>query len=1054
MKSTSKPKGRLFRINQLPEFFRNLFSWTTLLSLASISILSIHSVTGSTKYWKSIQQNFIIKGHVSDSEGTPLSEASVKIKQANITSKTDINGNFLLEVESEQDSLIISYVGFFTQTIPIGKTREFNIQLIENEEDKRINEVVVVGFGTQKKSTLVGAVSSASITELRKFSTPSLSNTIGGKIAGVITRQSSGEPGYDAASVYIRGIASISGGRSPLVIVDGVERDLQTYWNTINIEEIADFTVLKDATATAVYGNRGANGVIVITTKRGLIGRPQVSFRSEFATVTPLRIPDIINSYEYASLHNEALFNIGQNPRYTEEELAKYRDGSDPYLYPDVDWYDVTMKESTKQSINNLGVSGGTEFVKYFVNLGYTLQEGIYEENSLNEYRSNAILNRYQFRSNVDMQLASNFKLDIGLAGIISGTNFPGVRAGASPFAHLEIVTPLMYPLKNPDGSNPGAIGVDGAVNPLTLLTDMGYIKQFYNTLVTNMNLKWDLSKWISGLSVNSLVSYDLVDVAQNFRTKSPRTFFYTRDPVTGEDVYSLVREESALGFGTNNEKYRTIYGELSLAYEKKIDDHQFNALLLGNKREFININAPNSISNLPERRQGLVGRLTYNYDSRYLLEMNAGYNGSENFPKGKQYGFFPSIGLGWLISNESFWNKEFVNSLKIRGSYGLVGNDRIGGNRFLFMSSYNKSAAGYIYGMNQNNGIGGKSEGAIGNLDVTWEKAYKTNLGLDIELFNSAVTIQADYFHEKRTDQLLQRNSVPWFTGYPGSVIPFGNIGITSNQGFDGSIQLRKQTESGFYYSFLGNMTFTKNKIIENDVPFIFEHHNPRGRPIGAAAGYLSQGFFENQTDIDNSPDQNIFGTYGPGDIKYQDLNNNNKIDLEDISYFGKYGSEPQVMYGFGSTIAWKGFDLSIFFTGAANRDFFYERGWMMNPFLAGVGKYNVLKEYYDNRWIPGEDNSEAIYPAVRPASGNNVTTSDFWLKNGNYLRIKNAEIGYQLNKNLVSKMRISNLRFFIQGTNLHTWDHIKAIDPEANYGTVGHPLNRNINFGLNVTF
>ncbi|HWK59054.1 MAG TPA: TonB-dependent receptor [Parapedobacter sp.] len=1002
---------------------------------------------------KNQQEPFIVRGIVSDESGELLVDASVQVLPAKREVKTGLDGRFLIEADSERDSLIVSYVGYTTKRLVIGKEREFNVRLEIDEEGQKLNEVVVVGFGTQKKTTMVGAVSSVSVGEIRKFSTPSLSNTIGGKIAGVITRQSSGEPGYDAASVYIRGIASISGGRNPLVIVDGVERELQNYWNTINIEEIADFTVLKDATATAVYGNRGANGVIVITTKRGSVGKPKVTFRSEFATATPLRVPNVINAYEYASLHNEALANVGEAPRYTTEEINKFRDGSDPYIYPNVDWYDVVLKETTKQSINNLGVSGGTEYIKYYVNLGYTLQEGIYNESSLNDYNTNALLNRYQFRSNVDMKLASNFDMNLGLSGIVSGTNYPGVGTG-SAFAIMELVTPLMYPLTNPDGSAPGAIGVDGAINPYTLLTQMGYTKQFYNTIVSNLNFRWDLSSVLPGLAVKGLVAYDVVDITQNFRSKSPETYYYTRDSETGEDIYTLVSSESALGYGLANENYKTVYGDLSITYDQTFGQHSVSALLLGNKREFINVNAGSSLANLPERRQGLVGRFTYNYGAKYLLELNAGYNGSENFPKGKQYGLFPSIGAGWVVSNEDFWNANVVNMLKLRGSYGLVGNDQIGGGRFLFLSSYNKSAAGYVYGLNQNNSIGGKSEGSIGNQDVTWEKAYKTNVGADIELFNAAVSFQGDYFYELRKDQLLRRSSVPWYSGYPTGVIPYGNIGVTSNWGFEGSLQVRNTTSSGFFYSLLANFTFTKNKVIENDVPYIFEHHNPRGRAIGAASGYLAQGFFRDEEDIANSPSQSIFGTYGPGDIKYVDLNGNERIDLEDITYFGEYGPEPLVMYGFGTTLAWKGFDASLFFTGAANRDFFYGSGWPMRPFFTAVGKYNVLREYYDNRWVPGEDNADAVYPAIRAASENNYTNSSLWRKNGNYLRIKNAEVGYSFDSHLTAKIGITNLRLFVQGTNLYTWDHIKAIDPESNYGTGGHPITRNVNFGINVIF
>lgn len=998
--------------------------------------------------------SFVLSGTVTNTKDEALPGASVSVKGKSKSATTDINGKFLIEVNTTEDSIVVSFIGYKTHTIKVGALRNVTIKLEADIEGQKLNEVQVVGYGTQKKATLVGAVSSVSVREIQKFSTPSLTNAIGGKLAGVVTRQTSGEPGYDAAKIFIRGLVSQSGNNKPLIIVDGAERELQDYWTTMNIQEIESFSVLKDAAATAVYGNRGANGVVLITTRRGTVGKPKVTFRSEAAIVTPMRIEDNINSYEYAQLHNEALANVGQPLRYTPEEIQKYKDQSDPYMYPDVNWYDVVLKKHTKQLINNLGVSGGTEAVKYYINLGYTLQEGIYKEDLANTYKTNAALKRYNFRSNVDVKLRKNFSLELGLAGILSSTNFPGRSAGGI-FTALKLTAPNTYPVKNPDGSQPGAYG-DLELNPWAVITQTGYTRQFYNTLVSNLGLKWDLSSVVKGLSARGLVAFDVVDITQNVRSKRPATFFYSKDPVTGVETYKPYATETPLGFYNLNETYKTTYGQVAIDYARSFGSHNVTGLLAAERREFINVNAGNSVANLPERRQGLIGRFTYNYDYRYLLEFSAGYNGSENFPKGNRYGFFPSVGVGWIVSNEKFWNKDVVSTLKLRSNYGMVGNDRIGGARFLFLTTYNKSATGYTFGVNQNINPGGKSEARFGNMDVTWETAYKFDAGIDLELWGGKVTLTADYFHERREGQLLERRAVPLFAGYPSGTLPFGNLGITTNKGYEGSFQVRNTTRNGFYYSFNGNFTFAKNVIVENDAPApLFPYQDLRGHAIGSNLGYVALGFFQDQHDIDNSPSQtDLQSIIAPGDIKYQDLNGDGRINFADQTVIGKLGSEPQIMYGFGATAAFKGFDASIFFTGAARRDFFFTQGWTAWAFSGSVGYYNVMQQAYDRRFIVGGDNKDAIFPAVRAGSKNNYTGSTLWKRSGDYLRIKNAEIGYTLPAALIKKIKLSSLRVFIQGTNLATWDHIKVIDPESDFGTGGYPIPKTINFGLEVNF
>lgn len=1001
-------------------------------------------------------RDFVLSGTVKDENDEVLPGATVKIKGTSKGAQTNMYGKFLIEVEKGQDSLIVSFVGYTTKTVKIGNRKTIIINLVPDAEGQKLADVQVVGYGIQKKTSVVGSIATVSVKDIQKFSTPSLTNAIAGKLAGVITRQTSGEPGYDAAKIFIRGQVSQQGVNKPLIIVDGAERELQDYWTTMNIQDIESFSILKDASATAVYGNRGANGVVLITTKKGAVGKPKVSFRTETAVVSPLRVVDYINGPEFAGLVNEAFTNVGQPVKYTDAEIQKYKDGSDPYLYPNVNWNDVVLRKHTMQSISNLGISGGSESVRYYVNLGYTIQQGVYNEDKKVPYATNAAVKRYNFRSNTDFQLTKNFSLSLGLSGIISTANYPG-RGAPQIFQALQFTPPNAYPIVNPNGSSPGGFG-NIQLNPFAVITQTGYTKQYYTTLVNNISAKWDLSSVVKGLFVTGLAAYDVVDITQDVRQKMPALFNYTKN-TAGQDVYTNVSTETPLGFYTLNENYKTVYVQTAINYARAFGKHNVTGLIAAERREFTNVNAGNSITNLPERRQGLIGRLTYGFDSRYLLELNAGYNGSENFPHGKQYGFFPSVGGGWIISNEKFWNKSVVSSLKLRGSYGLVGNDRIGGDRFIFQSTYNKDAPGYVFGSGQNVNPGGKSEARIGNENVTWEKAYKSNLGIDLELFDGKFTLTADVFHERREGQLLARASVPIFAGYPSGTLPYGNLGITTNKGFDGSFQIRNTTKGGFYYSVNGNFTFAKNTIIENDAaPALYPWQELRGHPIGANLGYVGIGFFKDQQEIDNSPNQTALQSIiRPGDVKYKDINNDGKIDNADRTVIGTNGSDPQMIFGLGTTVAWKGVDVTIFLQGAARRDYFFSSGnqaYTVWAFSGGAGVNNVIQQIYDQRWVPGADNANAKFPAVRPLSTNNYIPSTVWQRKGDYLRIKNAEIGYTLPARISKKLAVRSIRIFAQGTNLATWDYIKAVDPESDFGTGAYPITRNYNFGLDLNF
>ncbi|MBN9384685.1 MAG: TonB-dependent receptor [Chitinophagaceae bacterium] len=1001
--------------------------------------------------------SFVLSGTIVNERSEPMPGANIKvIGSSNKGATADVYGKFLLEVDDESDSILVTFVGYKSlrqRVSNLGGRKDVIIKMEPDHEGQKLNETVVVGFGSQKKNSVTGAIATVKVSDLQQVATPSLSNAIGGRLPGVITRQTSGEPGYDAANVFIRGLATFTGSQSPLILVDGVERDM----NQLNVQEVESFSILKDASATAVYGIRGANGVILINTKRGKEGKPQVSFRTENAQLSPLRLPKFINSYEYATLANEAMTRGGApQPFYTPDQVEGYRTHSDPYLYPDVDWVSVVLRKHTFQTINNLSITGGNQTFKYYTNVGYTVQQGLYNEDKTVPYPTNTSYKRYNFRSNVDVNLSKSLSMSLNLGGITSNGNYPGNGA----FLIMEAInlTPNnAYPVRNPDGSIPGS-GTFLGMSPFSKTTQSGYTKEFRSTIQSSLGTKWDLSSLVTkGLYLRGLFAYDFYDVQGNGRPKQPQTYQYLGKDANGVDQYKLILTETPLGYTRYNVSNRAYYLEASANYDRTFGKHTVNGLLLGNRREYVDLTAGTSIANIPFRRQGLAARVTYDYSTRYLVQFDMGYNGSENFPPGKRYGFFPSVSLGWVPSKEKFWNVNVINYLKIRGSYGKSGNDQIGGARFLYQTTIDKGAENYLFGQSQTTVTSnGFAEAMIGNNNLSWEVSEKANIGTDMELFNGRVTLTVDAFREHRTGILLQLQQIPSSAGYPGSIIPYANLGAVNNHGIEGNIEVRNRTRGGFYYSFQGNFTFARNKVIEDNTPLKqYPYQNSRGQSINRFYGFVADGIYKDQADVDKGPDQTYLQTViRPGDIKYKDLNGDGKIDANDQTFIG-FARTPEIMFGFGGTVAYKGVDLSIFFAGAA-RTSMYMSGRSTWAFADGVGVYNVTREYFDHRWVPGAaDNSKAEYPAIlNVKSTNNFVSSTQWLRNGNYLRVKSAEIGYNFPRSLTQRVKINSFRLFINGTNLGLWDHIKIVNPEDDGPNENYPLQRSINFGAQVTF
>lgn len=999
------------------------------------------------------QSPHVLNGRVTDQQGEALAGATVMIKNSNQGTQTDIDGNFILEIPSPEAIIVITYQGYFPIESPAGNDRERSFVMEFDEEQSKLEEVVVVGFGTQKKVTVTGSVTSVSVKALEQSTAPSLSNALAGRMPGIITRQTSGEPGYDQAQVYIRGMGTWVS-RTPLVLVDGVERGMSAL-NSINAQEIESFSVLKDASATAVYGVRGANGVILITTKRGVQGRPKVSFRSETGLLTAQRMPQYINGVEYAELWNEAYENMGQGEFFSDEEIQRYASGEDPYLYPNVDWTDEIMKKNTYQTINNLSINGGTEVIRYYANVGLTEQSGLWKTDPNNTYNTNINMRRYNLRSNIDVNVTKNLLFEFGLGGIIQQGNYPA-RSAPDIFDALRKTPPIAFPKVNPDGTPAGITQFLGS-NPWGMVTQSGYLIEARNTVQGTFGGKWDLSDFVTpGLSLNGKFAYDHYYRSNVRREKSFEVKQYLgKDPNTGEDRYSeILREASPLGYATGNEAERVYYTELLANYSRSFGKHDVSGMVMYNQRDRVRLTAGESMLNLPYRRLGTASRFTYAYDNRYLVEVNAGFNGSENFPKGNRFGFFPSASAGWILSNESFWgDNNPVNHLKIRGSVGKVGNDDLGQDiRFLFLTSMKTvGAQSYRFGDNMRL-MPGIEEDQTGNENVTWEVATKTNLGLDLEMFRSKVVLQVDAFWEDREGILIQRQQIPFVTGFYPWVIPYANLGRAKNRGIDGMLEVKNSTPSGWYYSFRGNFTYAKNTIIENDEPQQrFPWLSAKGHPIDQPFGWVAEGIFQNDEEIANSPEQRLGRQTQPGDIKYRDLNDDNIIDDNDRMAIG-YPRTPQLVYGFGGTVAYKGFDISLFLTGASKTSIFLN-GSTMYPFQDGVGTFNVQREYYDNRW--SSESPDGKYPgAITVANPNNNRTSTLWQVDGSFLRLKNAEVAYTFTQPQLANWGMNSIRLFVNGVNLHTWDKVKIMDPESNSGTNFYPLQRTLNFGLQVNF
>ncbi|MDG3583011.1 SusC/RagA family TonB-linked outer membrane protein [Galbibacter pacificus] len=1002
-----------------------------------------------------------IEGVVYDDAGMPLPGASVMEKNTTNGVQTDFDGKYTIAVDSESAILIFSYVGMKSQEIVVGGQTAIKVTL--QNDLQSLDEVVLVGYGKQKKISVVGAQSTIEAKDLEQ-PVANIGTMLAGRVAGLTGVQRDGLPGYDGADIWIRGISTF-GNSNPLILVDGVERSL----DNLDPRDIASFSILKDASATAVYGIRGANGVILIETKRGEIGKPEVSIDYNEGFTFFTRLPDLANGETYMRLANEALTTRGQEPKYAEDYIQNTVNNEDQFLYPDVDWMDAVFKDYGRNRRASVNVTGGAEDALYYVSLGYYDETGLFITDGLESYNSDTRFKRYNFTSNLTLDITKTTKVNIGIQGYLSEGTYPGAGVGSVFSAAME-APPVEYPILYPGGYVPGKSSNGGLRNPYADVARRGYQNENKNQMYSNLRVTQELSFLTKGLSWTGMFAFDTYNEQFINRSKRESTYFVDQNFPYTEDGALLLNEtftgQNFLGYGNSNGGNRRFYLETSFNYDRTFDKHRFGGLLLFNRTDYVDAFADNFTASIPYRNQGLAGRITYSYDDRYFVEVNAGYNGSENFAPSNRYGFFPSFAAGWIISNEDFFEplSGVIDYLKIRYSDGKVGSATTNNDndRFLYISRVEQNDDwGFDFGESPQFTTGIRE--TYYGVDVTWAEARKQDLGIELNVLDNSVQIIFDVFKEYTKGAFLQRGDLPNYIGLYSD--PYGNLGIVENKGFDGSLNYRKSFGE-LNVGIRGNFSYNRNEIIENGQPQqLYEWQDKRGTPLLANFGYVAERLYtlEDDTDgdgfitPDDGPFPTQFGQIMPGDIKYEDLNNDGKIDSYDQKEIGQ-GDVPALTYGFGITADYKGFDISLFFQGQNEADRMIG-GSGIQPFVGGGGTGN-LYTVAEDRWTPENNNPHALYPRLSYGDtglgqNNNTQGSTWWLREINFLRLKTAEIGYTLPKNISDKLSLGNTRFYVRGTNLFTISDFDLWDPELNTGNGGvYPNISVVSMGVNVLF
>ena len=1002
-----------------------------------------------------------ISGTVTDVNGA-LPGVTVVVKGTTNGTITDNDGKFKLSIPVDAKILIFSFIGMKTQEVLIAGKASVNIKL--EEQTVAIDDVVVVGYGTQKKVTITGAVSSVGGTQLLQSPVANVSSTLGGRTPGLLVVQRSGEPGVDQSTLRIRGIGTFSGSQEPLVLVDGIE---STSMNDIDPNEIENVAILKDASATAVYGVRGANGVVLVTTKRGKISKPQFSLTSNFGITKFTAMRKLMNAYEWASSldlgYQYQSFATGVFiPKFTAQDLQLFKDGTDPIWHPNVNWFDLAFKDHSTQQQYNLNISGGTDHVKYFISAGYLNQIGLMKNfDYVKDYWDlNPHFKRYNIRTNFDFNVTKNLSLTVNISNVFEEKQGINAPDASGAIRYIQLSNPIGAPGMI-DGlfiSNPTPLVQGG--NPILSIYSMNYSRRYTNYLDGSFRANYLLDQVTKGLSVHGTISYKNYNFQNTYYWKGYDSYTAIKQADNTTKIVQSGFAGSTGGGTLETNKNRMTYSEFGFDYSRTFGDHSFTCLLLYNQTKFFD---PGLQYVIPRGYQGLVGRAGYSYKSRYMGEFDFGYNGTENFAPGKRFGFFPAASLGWILSEEPFFPKNnIISFIKLRGSYGEVGNDKIGNDRFLYRpNSYSYNSGAYFFGLAGTSSFSytGAMEGKIGNPDVTWERAKKSDIGVDLTLFNDHIKVTADVFREMRDNILTTRNTIPFYVG-GGSNLPVVNIGSMRNQGYDGEISYNNKI-GDFFYRLGFNMSYAVNRVLfQDEVRQLWDYQYRTGQRSGQIFGNVGQGFYNSWEEVNPAYRAKVNSSNDfvqPGDQHWRDVNGDGIVDGYDSAPVGTT-EFPEKVFGFTGSFTYKKWDLNFLFQGATNVVFSASGEYYM---VANQDR-DAGAAYLLNRWsLENYQNGNPIYfPRQTPGSGLSGSNA---VVDASYIRLRSLEISYSLEKVGVLKLLgLNSTRIYLNGSNLLTWapamhKMFPGVDPE-NIGAYGnnepYPRTSVFNLGVNIKF
>ncbi|WP_321998107.1 TonB-dependent receptor [Draconibacterium orientale] len=1009
-----------------------------------------------------VNRNMKISGVVYDAQGAPLPGVGIYIKNASgVGTTSNIDGEFSIKA-AINETVVFQMIGMAPVEHEVEKSRD-DLEIVLKEDAQNLEEVVVTGLTSQKKVSIVGSITSIDVEEL-KTPAASLNNMLGGRVAGVMSMTTSGEPGKNISNFWIRGIGTFGANSGALVLIDGLEGNL----SDVDPDDVESFQILKDAAATAVYGVRGANGVVIITTKRGSAGKLQITGRATLQINRLKRLPEYLGAYDYAKLANEARAMSGDPDLYTRLDLDVIESGLDPELYPDVNWIDEIMKKTSLQHRYYISAKGGGDLARYFISVGAQQEYAAYKQEE-SKFKKPVAYNKMTYRANIDMNLTPTTKLYFGVDGNMVNHTLPGSQNTNTLWSAVRQLTPLMFPVKYADGTLP-TYGTYDLSSPYTTLNYSGYTQENNSRNMITLSLTQDFTGFLEGLTVSAQAMADYQNFFTEYRRIWPNMYRASGRDSEGNLIKSLRITETALYYGNNSELWRKKYGEVKANWNRSFGKNDVGALLyyyMENIQDtrWREVSDNLGISSIPARRQNVSGRLSYGYNNTYFIDGNFGYTGSSQFESGKRFGFFPSLALGWVVTGYDWVknNMPALSFLKIRGSYGLAGNDQISGAaRFPYLTLIDNRAGSY-WGY-RGAGIVEVQEGAD---NLKWEVAKKANLGIEANFFDDNLKFVIDVFRDQRDHIFMPRVTLPNYLGLVTT--PQSNVGSMHSFGSDGNVSFFHSINNNMDFTVRGNYTFSQNIIDyyeENKLPF--DYMSVTGKPYGIIRGYISEGLFANQEEIDTRADQSSFGTVRPGDIKYRDVNGDGTIN-EDDKVPLSYGNQvPRVMYGFGGDFRYKKLTLAVLFKGAAKVDYYRaglgnDAGWI--PFYNGdLGNVIKLANNPENRWTPAwysgttaTENPDAEFPRLSYGSNtNNSQLSTFWKRNGAYLRLQEVSARYKMDKHAwMDRLGLQSIDFEFVANNLFTIDKVKYFDPEqATYNGGAYPIPASYTFQIYMNF